>query len=57
MPLYEFRRAREIAITVDSDGRNLPGGLLWEPTAVVNADELRADIASVLQAVGFFVWP
>lgn len=57
MQAYEFRRGREIAITLDQDGTNLPGGVVWEPSSIVNAGELRGDIAMVLSDVGFFIWP
>jgi hypothetical protein len=57
MYAYEFRRERETALTVDRDGINLPGGLVWTPTAVIDPAELRGDIASVLDEIGFFIWP
>jgi hypothetical protein len=57
MQVYEFRRDREVALTSQRDGRNLPAGLVWEPIAVVDAALLRPDIASVLSEVGFFIWP
>lgn len=57
MPAYKFRRGCEIAITVEQDGRNLPGGFLWEPIGRVEPCQLRTDIAHVLQHVGFFIWP
>jgi hypothetical protein len=56
MRVYEFRREREIAITLQQDGSNLPGGLLWEPSSVVEATGLRDDILEVIESVGFFVW-
>lgn len=56
MHAYEFRRQREIAVTVHRDGSNLPGGLVWEPTAVIALQSLRADVADVLSDVGFFIW-
>lgn len=56
MQAYEFRREREVAVTVRQDGGNLPGGLVWEPTAVIDANALREDVADVLEDIGFFVW-
>lgn len=56
MQAYEFRRERETAVTLRQDGSNLPGGLVWEPIAVVDPFELRGDIVDVLRDVGFFVW-
>ncbi len=57
MQAYEFRREREVAVTLHQDGSNLPGGLVWEPTAVIDAQGLRADVGDVLEEVGFFIWP
>jgi len=56
MRAYEFRRGREVAVTMRQDGSNLPGGLVWEPTAVVDIAGLRPDIAGVVGAIGFFIW-
>lgn len=56
MRAYEFRRGREVAVTMRQDGSNLPGGLVWEPTAVVDLTGLRPDIAGVVGAIGFFIW-
>lgn len=56
MRVYEFRREREIAVTLLQDGSNLPGGLVWEPTSVLDPASLRGDIAEVIVSVGFFVW-
>lgn len=56
MLTYEFQRGRERAVTVDQFGRNLPGGLLWEPASLVDSNDLRGDIAAVLRDVGFFIW-
>ena len=56
MQVYEFKREREVAVTLQPDGRNLPGGLVWEPTAIVDPGSLRSDIADVLNDLGFFVW-
>jgi len=56
MRVYEFKREREVAITLVRDGSNLPGGLVWEPTCVVDSQSLRDDIAEVVRSVGFFVW-
>ena len=56
MRAYEFRRQREVAVTVDQNGGNLPGGLVWEPTAVVDPVSLRPDVADVLDEIGFFIW-
>ena len=56
MRLYEFRRGREVAITLMQDGTNLPGGLMWEPTSVLDPASLRGDIAEVIASIGFFVW-
>ena len=56
MQAYEFRRDRETALTLEQDGSNLPGGLVWEPTAVVDPTSLRPDVADVLDQVGFFIW-
>lgn len=57
MEAYEFRRGREIAVSLRQDGSNLPGGLVWEPVAVVDPSTLRNDVAEVLRDIGFFVWP
>ena len=57
MRAYEFRRQREVAVTVDQNGGNLPGGLVWEPTAVIDPDSLRSDVAAVVDEVGSFIWP
>ncbi len=56
MQAYEFRREREVAVTLRQDGSNLPGGMIWEPSAVIDARDLRDDVAGVLDEVGFFVW-
>lgn len=56
MRIYEFRREREVAITLMQDGSNLPGGLVWEPTSVLDPASLRGDVAEVVASVGFFVW-
>jgi len=56
MRFYEFKREREVAVTLLQDGSNLPGGLLWEPTSVVDPQSLREDVAEVVESVGFFVW-
>jgi len=56
MRVYEFKREREVAVTLLQDGSNLPGGLVWEPTSVVDSQSLRGDVAEVVRSVGFFVW-
>ncbi len=56
MQVYEFRREREVALTLHRDGSNLPKGLVWEPTCVIEAAGLRDDIIEVIESVGFFVW-
>lgn len=56
MRFYEFRREREVAVTILRDGSNLPGGLVWEPASVLDPASLRGDIAEVVASVGFFVW-
>lgn len=56
MRVYEFRREREVAVTLLQDGSNLPGGLVWEPTSLVDSQSLREDVAEVVRRVGFFVW-
>ena len=57
MEAYEFRRGREVAVSLRRDGSNLPGGSVWELVAVVDPSTLRNDVAEVLREIGFFVWP
>jgi len=57
MHAREFRWQREIAVMVHEDGSKRSGGLVWEPTAIVEPAGIRRDIVRVVTSVGFFGWP